>query len=60
MTDDENNPEEEKLAQTVEESVREDLEKEESPKGIPNEVFVIPLTRRPFFPGMAEIGRAHV
>jgi ATP-dependent Lon protease len=53
LTDDDKIPQEENLAQTVEESVREDLEKEITPKGIPRDVFIIPLTRRPFFPGMA-------
>ncbi len=41
------------LAQTVEDSVREDLQREETHIDVPREIFVIPLTRRPFFPGMA-------
>ncbi len=44
---------EELLAQTIEDSVREDLQREDMPQGIPRDVFIIPLTRRPFFPGMA-------
>lgn len=44
---------EELLAQTIEDSVREDLEREDMPLGIPRDIFIIPLTRRPFFPGMA-------
>jgi ATP-dependent Lon protease len=52
--DDENQDgSDELLAQTVEDSVREDLAREDNPPGIPKEVFIIPLTRRPFFPGMA-------
>lgn len=44
---------EELLAQTIEDSVREDLQREDVPLGIPRDIFIIPLTRRPFFPGMA-------
>jgi len=52
--DDENQDgSDELLAQTVEDSVREDLAREDGPPGVPKEVFIIPLTRRPFFPGMA-------
>jgi len=53
LDDDNENSSEEMLARTVEDSVREDLEREDSPQGIPRDVFIIPLTRRPFFPGMA-------
>src|SRR5579872_4408183 len=41
---------EEALVEAVEDSVNQDREK---PGELPNEVFIIPLTRRPFFPGMA-------
>jgi ATP-dependent Lon protease len=44
---------EELLAQTVEESVREDIERERGSRGAPKDIFIVPLTRRPFFPGMA-------
>ncbi|NDD57967.1 MAG: endopeptidase La [Chlamydiae bacterium] len=44
---------EEALAQTVEDSVRQDLQREKGAQEPPDQVFVIPLTRRPFFPGMA-------
>lgn len=49
----ENAFDEDALAQTVEESVREDRKRDRLPHGIPREIFIIPLTRRPFFPGMA-------
>ncbi len=41
------------LAQTVEDSIREDMEKEEQSKDYPQEVFIFPVMKRPFFPGMA-------
>ncbi len=41
------------LAQTVEDSIREDMEKDELPKDFPQEVFIFPVMKRPFFPGMA-------
>lgn len=42
------------LEQTVEDSVNEKKTKPKGKKALdPTEVFVIPLTRRPFFPGMA-------
>lgn len=44
---------EESLVDTVKESLKEDEKKEKPPGEFPNQVFVIPLTRRPFFPGMA-------
>lgn len=44
---------EEELAQTVEESVRQDLQRDKSSQELPEQVFIVPLTRRPFFPGMA-------
>ena len=44
---------EEVLAQTVEDSVREDLQHRDQVPQDPHSVFIIPLTRRPFFPGMA-------
>jgi len=45
---------EEALAQTVEDSVRQDLQRDKAgAQEPPNQVFIIPLTRRPFFPGMA-------
>ena len=53
MTEQDISLQDDKLAQTVEDSVREDLEKDSAAKNLPKEVFIIPLTRRPFFPGMA-------
>jgi ATP-dependent Lon protease len=44
---------EEALAQTVEDSVRQDLQRDKVSQEPPSQVFIIPLTRRPFFPGMA-------
>lgn len=45
---------EEALAQTVEDSVRQDLQRDKAVvQELPNQVYIIPLTRRPFFPGMA-------
>ncbi len=42
------------LAQTVEDSIREDLEaRDDREPEIPSELYIVPLTRRPFFPGMA-------
>lgn len=41
------------LGQTVEDSVREDLKQRDKATQDPDNLFVIPLTRRPFFPGMA-------
>lgn len=46
-------PEEAALAKTVEDSIREDMEKEETVQEFPQEVFVFPTMKRPFFPGMA-------
>ncbi len=52
--DENEDPSDDVLAQTVEESVREDLQhRDKASSETPKEVFVIPLTRRPFFPGMA-------
>lgn len=45
---------EEELAQTVEDSVRQDLQRDkQAAQEPPGQVYIIPLTRRPFFPGMA-------
>ena len=44
---------EDALVQTVEDSVREDLNQRDKTPQNPSSLFVIPLTRRPFFPGMA-------
>ncbi len=43
---------EETLVEAVQDSVKQDQQREKSMEA-PNEVYVIPLTRRPFFPGMA-------
>ncbi len=43
---------EEALVEAVEDSVKQDQQRDKSVES-PGEVFVIPLTRRPFFPGMA-------
>jgi ATP-dependent Lon protease len=53
---DEEMSEEEKelaLAQTVEDSLRSDKHREKLQADMPSQLFIIPLTRRPFFPGMA-------
>jgi len=52
--DDENvfTEEEEAVVDAVKESLQGKQEEQPSPSG-PNQVFIIPLTRRPFFPGMA-------
>lgn len=53
-SDENDNSSEDALAQSVEESVREDLQqRDKTSQDLPQDVFVIPLTRRPFFPGMA-------
>ncbi len=44
---------EETLAAEIQESVRQDQAREKAAFEAPNEVFVVPLSRRPFFPGMA-------
>lgn len=44
---------EEELAQTVEDSVRQDMHRDKGTQELPSQVFIVPLTRRPFFPGMA-------
>lgn len=44
---------EEAIAETVKESLKQDQEREKAPSHTPDQVFVIPLSRRPFFPGMA-------
>jgi len=44
-------PEELELEQAMVESVEGQLDKKEKP--LPNELFILPLIRRPFFPGMA-------
>jgi len=48
------NPDDEALEDSVVDAVKESLETEEkaSPAG-PGQVFILPLNRRPFFPGMA-------
>ncbi len=51
ITDDETI--EEALVEAVQDSVKQDQQREKSTSESPEEVFVIPLTRRPFFPGMA-------
>ncbi len=43
----------EALVEAVQESVEEDQQREKGSGDKPKEVFIIPLTRRPFFPGMA-------
>jgi len=45
--------EEESLVESVKESLKEDQRQEKPEGGFPNQAFIIPLTRRPFFPGMA-------
>ncbi len=45
--------EEESIVETVKESIKEDQQREKAQAETPEQVFVIPLTRRPFFPGMA-------
>jgi ATP-dependent Lon protease len=44
---------EDALADTVEDSIQEDQKQDKPPLQGPNQVFIIPLNRRPFFPGMA-------
>ena len=44
--------EEEAIAEAVKESLEGKQEAEPSSPG-PDQIFIIPLTRRPFFPGMA-------
>src|ERR1700730_2876583 len=44
---------EENLAAEIQDSVRQDQVREKGAFEAPNEVFIMPLTRRPFFPGMA-------
>jgi ATP-dependent Lon protease len=50
LTEDDNI--EETLVEAVQDSVKQDQQREKSADA-PSEVFIIPLTRRPFFPGMA-------
>lgn len=45
--------EEENLAAEIQDSVRQDQSREKGAFEAPNDVFIMPLTRRPFFPGMA-------
>lgn len=45
--------EEESIVETVKESIKEDQQREKAESDSPEQVFVIPLNRRPFFPGMA-------
>lgn len=44
---------EDALIEAVQESVKQDQKREKATSENPSEVFIIPLTRRPFFPGMA-------
>lgn len=44
---------EESLAEAVQDSVKQDQQRDKAQVDMPGEVFIIPLTRRPFFPGMA-------
>ncbi len=44
---------EEALVEAVEDSVKQDQQQGKVQEALPGEVFIIPLTRRPFFPGMA-------
>jgi ATP-dependent Lon protease len=44
---------EEALADAVHDSIKQDQQREKGKQEFPTEVFVIPLNRRPFFPGMA-------
>lgn len=44
---------EESIVDTVKESIKEDQQREKIESESPEQVFVIPLNRRPFFPGMA-------
>lgn len=52
MADDEESVEE-SLADAVHDSVKEDQQREKESLDAPSSVYVIPLSRRPFFPGMA-------
>ncbi len=51
VTDDENL--EESLVEAVQDSVKQDQQRDKAQPEAPREVYIIPLTRRPFFPGMA-------
>lgn len=44
---------EEALAEAVEQSVHDDQHKPLAAADLPGQVFIVPLSRRPFFPGMA-------
>lgn len=44
---------EEVLVDAVQESMKQDQQRDKTVPELPGDVFVIPLTRRPFFPGMA-------
>lgn len=44
---------EDALVEAVEDSVKQDQQQGKVQEVLPGEVFIIPLTRRPFFPGMA-------
>ncbi|MFI5333966.1 MAG: endopeptidase La [Chlamydiales bacterium] len=44
---------EDELIETVKESLKENEQKEKTEGEFPHQAFIIPLTRRPFFPGMA-------
>ena len=44
---------EESLIEAVHDSIQKDQQRDKAQSDVPDEVFIIPLTRRPFFPGMA-------
>ena len=44
---------EETLVEAVQDSIKHDQQREKAAHELPDQVFVIPLSRRPFFPGMA-------
>ncbi len=44
---------EDALVETVRESMKEEEEAASKPANLPDQVFIVPLNRRPFFPGMA-------
>ena len=44
---------EDELVEAVQDSIEEDQQKGKTAVDMPSEVFIVPLNRRPFFPGMA-------
>jgi len=46
---------EESLIEAVHDSIQQDQQRDKTQSDVPDEVFIIPLTRRPFFPGMAHL-----